>query len=500
MAQVLVAQTQAAGGNPVSPGSGGESPALLGGDKISRSQAKKIFKDEVDVLVQGVKSIQTFADALSQMKKGVPMQIGFTDANGQQRQYQIGRNEYRELVTQITKRMQKLPGLAFTLNKTRRRTGPNSGFLAPAQFNQDIVNFFSQSTLGPQVTGELVLKTDKAMNKRSVPESTSLVEQQGSRLNNSLFFTQQQINGQRNPLYGIIAPGTLTPLFALHANYAQNPDGSRRGLQALNRDPRTGQLILNAQTGQPEIDATRLTASNEMRQALGNVMAQTIQNDARVIAENNPELAQEAANKAQQLIQAIQNPNLFVDPVVGLGTAGETEMFNPNYFLYAHFSKLISNGKIAAGQPGSLTPENLAQKRPEIAQVYNPLLQQALGSWQARANQATTPEARELAQIRVQLLQQALAAVPEQGVLTYQQDDVAKARALKNQVQGAVNRRRNADKKRQQAAQQAGAALPGQVGGAIGGFPMVTGLPGGIGGQSNNYGGSSSGRRRSGNQ
>lgn len=483
MAQALVAQTQAAGGNLASPMSGSESPSILGGDKITRTQAKKIFKDEVDLLVQGVKSIQVFADALAQMKKGVPMQVAFTDAQGQQRQYQIGRNEYRELVGQIIKRMQKLPSLAFTLNKTRRRTGPNSGFLAPQQFNQDIVNFFSQATLGPQVTGELVLKTDKAMNKRSVPESTSLQELPGTRLNDRLFFTQQQINGQRNPLYGIIAPGTLTPLFALHANYAENPDGSgRRGLQAIARDEISGQPILNPQTGQPEIDATRLTASNEMRQLLGNVMAQTIRNDAAVISQEHPELAQEAQQKAQQLIAAIQNPDAFVDSRVGRGTAAETEMFNPNYFLYAHFSKLISNGKVSADQ-GGLTPEGLAALRPQIAAVYGPLLQQSLQAWQARVAQATTPEARELAQMRVQLLQQAIQQVPEQGVLTYQQDDVAKARAFKNQVQGAANRRRNAERKRAQAAQQAGAGLP-----------TVPGLPGGaeVGGSSS---GSSSGSR-----
>lgn len=466
MAQALVAQTQAAGGNLASPMSGSESPSILGGDKITRTQAKKIFKDEVDLLVQGVKSIQVFADALAQMKKGVPMQVAFTDAQGQQRQYQIGRNEYRELVGQITKRMQKLPSLAFTLNKTRRRTGPNSGFLAPQQFNQDIVNFFSRATLGPQVTGELVLKTDKAMNKRSVPESTSLQEQPGTRLNDRLFFTQQQINSQRNPLYGIIAPGTLTPLFALHANYAENPDGSgRRGLQAIARDELSGQPILNPQTGQQEIDATRLTASNEMRQLLGNVMAQTIRNDAAVISQEHPELAQEAQQKAQQLIAAIQNPDAFVDSRVGRGTPAETEMFNPNYFLYAHFSKLISNGKVA--DQGGLTPEGLAALRPRIAEVYGPLLRQSLQSWQARVDQATTPEARELAQMRVQLLEQAIKQVPEQGVLTYQQDDVAKARAFKNQVQGAANRRRNAERKRAQAAQQAG-----------GGLPTVPGLPG----------------------
>ena len=40
-------------------------------------------------------------------------------------------------------------------------------------------------------------------------------------------------------------------------------------------------------------------------------------------------------------------------------------MFNPNYFLYAHFSKLIANAMIRR-----LTEEELNSIRPLIRQVY----------------------------------------------------------------------------------------------------------------------------------
>lgn len=532
MAQVLVTQPQAAGGNPASPLSGSESPSLMGGDKITRAQAKKKFKDEVDVLVQAVDVIRFYADALAQLNKGQTLSVTFKDANGQPQAAQIGRKHYRELISQVTKRMQNLVRTAFSLNKTRRRTGPNAGFLAPAQFNQDIVDFFSRVPLGPYVQGNLVLKMDKSYNKRSVPDSKSLAPVEGSPLNNQLLFTQPQINGRRNPLYGIIAPGTLTPLFALHAHYAQNPDGTRQGLQVAARDPQTGRPVINPQTSRQEKDSTRLTASREMREILGNVMAQTIQNDARVIVANHPELAAEVQQKAQQLIQAIQDPSIFVDSMIGRGTSAAKEMFNPNYFLYAHFSKLISNGKVAAEPPQEgqspsqvqgLTSERLEGLRPEIVQVFGPLIQESLDSWQRVAVQGSTPEERELGELRVRLMTAAAEVTPEQNVLTRQQDDVAKARAYKNQVQGKINRQRSAEQKRaqQQAQQQAMAGISPQ--GIIGAFPAgiqglpggvqglggvtglggVPGLPGGVGGAGNTYGsprGSGSRSGQGGNQ
>lgn len=378
MAQVLQRLTQAA-----TPGSG--TPGTPGGDKITRTQSKKLFRDEVDKYVQAVKLIPVYADALSKIGKTDKIPVSYTDANGQQHSVQIGRKEYKEFVSSTIKGMQKLPALAFTLNKTKRRYAANAGFLAPARFRPEIMQFFAQANLGPQVAGEFVMRTDKPMNKKAVPKSDSLRVLQGTRLNDLLYFTQQG-----GPLSGIISPGTLTPLFALHAYY-------------------TG--MANAQK------SSRLSASNEMRQILGPVIADTIRNDVTKISNDNPALAGQAQAVGQQLLNAIGNPGTQVPSEVG-----GVNIFNPNDFTYAHFSKLISNSKLG----GEL---NLEAMRPQIAATYGGL------PGVTEAVQAGQP--------------------PEQVVLAVQQNNAALARAWKNQVKGKADR----EKKKREKEAQAGLAM-----------------------------------------
>jgi len=432
-----------------SPGSGAESPASPGAGKIGRAQAKKLFKDEVDRLVQAVKLIPTYAEALSNLRKNEKLTVNFTDSTGRSRQYQIGRSEFKEFVSQTVKQMSRLPTLAFTLNKTHRRTAPNSGFLAPARFVQEIVNFFAQADVGPIVQGNFVEKTDKAGNRKMVPDSKSLNMVPNTRLNSVLYFTQPQINGQQNPLYGIISPGTLTPLFALHAYHSQ---------------------MQNAQ------DATRLSASQAMRQGLRTVMQTTIQNDVRTIAkkyQNNPAMVQRVQQVGQQLLAAIDNPTAVVNSKIG-----DDEIFNPNNFLYAHFSKLIRNGKDQGDQ--ALNDQQLAQIRQAIPGVY--------GSGVARITPQIFQQINEAYQQQVANAQRTGATIPagpayENAVLLAQQNYVALARAHKNQVQGAQQRQRRVQQKaaeRAAAAAQQG-ALPGVAGvnlGGVGGFGGVQGLPG----------------------
>lgn len=419
-----------------SPGSGIESPASPGAGKIGRAQAKKLFKDEVDRLVQAVKLIPTYAEAFANLRKNEKLTVNFTDSQNQPRQYQIGRSEFKEFVSQTIKQMSRLPTLAFTLNKTRRRTAPNSGFLAPARFVQEIVNFFANADVGAVVEGNFVEKTDKAGNRKMIPDSKSLSATPNSRLNSVLYFTQPQINGQQNPLYGIISPGTLTPLFALHAYYSRM---------------------------QNEEDATRLSASPAMRQGLRNVMQATIQNDVRTITEkytNNPAVSQQIQQIGQQLLAAIDNPNAVVNNKIG-----NDEIFNPNNFLYAHFSKLISNGK--AQDDESLNDQQLAQIRQTIPAVYANV---------PGISQQTFQQIQAIYQQTVDNARRTGAAIPagpayEHAVLLAQQNFVALARALKNQVQGTQQRQRRAAQK---AAERAAAAQ--QVTGQQGALPGVSGI------------------------
>jgi hypothetical protein len=459
MAEFLQQQTREAV-SPVTPG-GATSPGTPGGDKISRTEAKKIFTNKVNELVEAVKLLPVYSDAVASLPKGKKFSVVFTDENGIRQDYQIGRQDVGKFRSQITKEMKDLPRLAFTLNKTRRSTAPYSGFLAPARFASPIIEFFSQANLGPQVQGQPLLRTDKGQNKKDVPDSKSLQVQPNTDLKNLLYFIQG--DEQSNPMYGIISPGTLTPLFALHAYY-------------------TGMQYPGA--------ATRLSASDTMRQILGGVMADTIRNDIRTYINNNPEQRNRAEQLQEQLLQAIDNPNLLTqDKSTTLpdrtAKKGVTEIFNPNHFLYAHFSKLISNSKITnedpAQGPTKLSDDELNQLRPRIQQTYSgvPELQQEFNAFPDSYQQMVASGERPG-------LQQGENLPFEQLVLSNQQFNVALSRAHKNQEQlkAARVRKRNEQQQQQQmGAQQMGgpSAVQGLPGAQRGGMQMgqVQGLPGG---------------------
>lgn len=188
-----------------------------------------------------------------------------------------------------------------------------SGFLTPTLFNQEIVDFFTHANIGPLINGQFVEKTDKTGNTKNIPDINSLqVTQQ--KLNDVLNFTKPE-----DPDYRIYVPGSLTPLFVLHAHYTD--------MQHAN-------------------DKTRLSASQEMRQYLRQTMIKVIEKDANEILMDNADLTQQINETQELLIQCIDNPMNIV-PELGKIHIGEEiiEIFNPNWFLYAHFSKLISAAK-----------------------------------------------------------------------------------------------------------------------------------------------------------
>lgn len=90
---------------------------------------------------------------------------------------------------------------------------------------------------------------------------------------------------------------------------------------------------------------------------------------------------------------------------------------NPNYFLYAHFSKLINNGK---AQPGSSNLEIMNQLQPQVyANVVAPLNSNPFGVAFRRLEDRIEGQ-----------------NVPyELHVLSYQQNIASLARAYKNQAQ-----------------------------------------------------------------
>jgi len=276
--------------------------------------------------------------------------------------------------------------------RNRARGNSISNFSTTALFNQEITNFFANATIGSLVNGEF--KLIEGYNDKSLPDNDTLQPTQVP-LNYALFFVQPQVQMKFNPLYRIINSGVLTSLFALHAYYSQMT--------------------------YPQ-DRTRLSASQEMRQMLRQSMINIINKDAQRLIQlyiDNYSVIDQVINAVQVLISNIDNPNNINpnDGIINLPVSRE-EMFNPNYFLYAHFSKLISDNKVR-----DLTEEELNSIRPLIRQVYANVI----------------PPLRNIPfdNIFIELQQETEQTFPpyEIPVIDYQQNIVSLARAYKNLIQ-----------------------------------------------------------------
>jgi hypothetical protein len=181
-----------------------------------------------------------------------------------------------------------------------------SGFLTPTIFNKEIIDFFTYADIGPLVTG--------SFDENEEPNISTL-KSTDTRLNDILKFTKSVIDDQINGKYGIIIPGSLAPLFSLHAHYA--------GMKHID-------------------DNTRLSASPDMRKYLRQTMIKVIENDCDAISLRYSQYTrQEIDEIRQKLIDCIDNPD-----DLSIKDGKYMEIFNPNWFLYAHFSKLISAGRL----------------------------------------------------------------------------------------------------------------------------------------------------------
>ena len=409
----LISKTQrrfkmAANGNG-SPASGSGSPGS-GAAKMKKADAKKILKAEVAELVNGIKLLPTYVEKLGPVPRGQKLPVNVVDPTTRQLiTYQIGAKELKEFQKHIISGLNDLPDRAFSLSKVRRPNAPGSGFQAPARFSQELVNFFANAELGPVVNGSFMMKENvKKKESVRVANPATLVPVPGSRLNSKLYFTQPQINGQQNPLYTVISPGTVTPLFALHSHYV-NPQM------------------------QKESDPTRLSASAAMRQGLRNIIAATIQADAGKFSKDFPQYAPQIATTAQQLIASIDNPSAVVNSAI---PNSNKEMFNPNNFRFADFSKLISTAKDKSMKADQFATV-LAGLRPQIAQVYQSVPEVA--ARMAEINRLTPP---------------GQSAPYEQAVLSDQHDSSTLARSKKNKEKDVITKAR----KKQQAAAKKQAA------------------------------------------
>jgi hypothetical protein len=413
-----------------SPGSSGSQ----GRRNTVRTEARKAIKLEAGRLAEAIALIPILDEATRNLRRGEPLNFSLPTAQGPQ-VLRYGRAEFKEFLNMIISQVKRLPDKAFVASKTRRTVASGAGFDAPQQFTPEIVQFFANANLGPVVNAQPMEEEGKI-----VPNEKTVQVIPNSRLNSQLFFTQPQINGQQNILAGIIPHGVLTPLFALHIHY---------------------------EGGQDPNNARYISATRDMRQRLRQTLATTIQRDVEKFSLMYPGAVGQVQQTGQQLLQAIDNPQLMIDAKIG-----QDHMFNPNSFPFAHFSKIISAGKLPKEQQVGLK-ERLVAAGGDIVRIYGNVVP---GVAQNPAAAADT-------------------------VINYQRFAISSARALKNNekaVQQKARRQQQAAAKRQQAQQAAALAaqqnamqggmvgqLPGMVGQLPGNLPNVGNLPtigGGMGG------------------
>ena len=416
---------------------GAGSPASSGsqaGAPHDRTAAKAVVNAKAKQLAEAVALITYLDEATRTIPRGHALQVPIQTKDGPQI-FLYGRKEFKEFVKMIESQIKILPRESFEASKTHREVASGSGFDAPQIFRQDIVNFFVNATLGPQVAASPTVDPDSG---KIVPDERTLRPLPNTRLNDALYFTRQNIGQVANPLYRIVSHGILTPLFALHVHYAggQNPD-----------------------------QAKYISATQQMRQQLRDVMVLTIQKDVQKFSEKYPQNAQQIAQLGQNMVNAIGNPSASNNGQVG----PDDNMFNPNAFPFAHFSKIISAGK----EPKEVQTDlklRLIQSAPQIIQAYQQLPEFSQIGTKGEAAAATVIETQKFA---------VASARAAKNLEKAEQQKVR--RAEQNRIKRAQNAQ-NALAAQQQAFAQVQAGmggLPGQASGypMMGGLPNVAGLP-----------------------
>lgn len=388
---------------------------------LDRAERKALLKAHTADLAASIKLLPVYYEALRDNQVPKSGANNALDVNVGGQLYQIRWADVKAFANGIAVQVNGLDRTAARMLKTHREVGPNAGFSAPIQYAQEIIDFFTQVALGPIVEGEFEEKV-KDGKVKLVPIKDTLRTLEGTSLNDVLYFIQPTINGQPNPLYGVIRPGILTPLYALHAYF----------------------------TGMPiEFATKRLSASQDMRTILGDVMRRTIDNDVANVIQRKRDLgllapgATDAAVVAigEQMKAAIDDPDAVTydtEMVFDKKTNADKEVyyslsrtdvpdkrkkpmeiFNPNFFLYAHFSKLNANAAVK-----KLNAEDIASLQAETGRVYN----SSFGGALAGAGDAV------------------------EQVIDDQRSNAALARAKKNVITSAETRKRKAAQKKAEAA------------------------------------------------
>ena len=300
------------------------SPGRLASPALAVKRSKKDVKAEITAHVKNiadsVKLITYFTEKLKDVKRGQKMVIPLKAGGSVEISHADIRAHQKATISQI----KALPKYVVDKTRSRRGTGAarNAGFNKIVQLTDEMVNFFATANLGPRATGEV--RTTVTAAGKPKTEVKNAVALAGTDLRTSLSsFLPTLANGQANPVYRIIQPGTFP---SIHAIYVYNNGMAIPGSRGY------------------------LRVSDVMRSGLRQTLANTIQGDVDKVAKKygvNSAAHQDAQRTGQMLVNTLASaPSVNDANYKREFKVGDVVIFNPNYYKYAHASKIINRGGV----------------------------------------------------------------------------------------------------------------------------------------------------------
>lgn len=320
------------------------------GDMTTR-QAKQMVGDVTKNVVDAIKILGAYEHATWDLGKDETVDIPITQ-HGETTVQTIGKADVKKFKKNLIDVVLENEKRAMTVNKTRTNTKPRSALSNIGRLNDHMMAFFKHAEFGPLVVRQGGDGT-RYQNMKQVPARIKLSETD-EKLVDSLYFVQG--TATKNPIYGIAPSSLLIPLFSLHAFY--------EGMSYAD-------------------NAKYMSASDAMRKHLSKEMEAAIKHDVQEYVDTSSEEDGAKAKKLEKtLIKAIHDPSLLTEEgdatlAYKQSKSGVKQLFNPNRFIYGHFGKLISAGKVANTNPRqgpvALKKDDLEKIRPKVKKTYGKL-------------------------------------------------------------------------------------------------------------------------------
>lgn len=323
---------------------------------------KKLVTTVTKDIIEAIKTLGAYERATCDLSRDDSIDMTFKNPEtGKEETHSITKEDCKNFTNNLIDVIRSNEKRALACGRTRGQAGKTrSGLTNVNRLNDNMVSFFQHADFGPKVVSE---GENTFRNMKQVPSHLDIEETDDS-LASALHFIQG--DAKSNPLYGIAPNSLLIPLFSLHAYYTDMADKD---------------------------NAKYMSASDAMRKYLSKEMEAAIHHDVQeYVNTSDDDNAEKALSLEKQLIKAIKNPKLLTDPdATSLphkqSKSGVKNLFNPNRFIYGHFGKIISVGKVTNSVkrkgPVALKKDDLASMRPAIKSAYAKEFSDAFDSFAA---------------------------------------------------------------------------------------------------------------------